>query len=52
MPRGESGAIRHALRKLPHQQGFKSAAPVCRLQGAIFLHDYVLEVLGPMPNGG
>ena len=28
MPRGESGAIRHGLRKLPHQQRFKSAAPV------------------------
>jgi hypothetical protein len=52
MPRGESRAIRRALRKLPHQQGFNWAVPVCRLQGEIFLHDYVLDVVGPMPNGG
>jgi hypothetical protein len=36
MPRGESGAIRCALRKLPHQQGFKWAVPVCRLQKRFF----------------
>jgi hypothetical protein len=28
MPRGKSNAIRRALRKLSHQQGFKLAAPV------------------------